>query len=86
MIQILGNQLKMIFLKEQEDELNYYISEKFEPYDRAIECLKRDIEEYKAADFDKKVELIKSYVYCYCDVCPVESYSPLWRRVLGMDE
>lgn len=73
------------FLKEQEDELEYYKSEKFEPYEGHIKSLKKDIEEFKEADFDEKVKLIKSHIYCYCDVCPVESYSSLWRRVLGIE-
>lgn len=74
------------FLKDLEEELEHNISEKFEPYDGHIEQLKKDIEEFKQADFDEKVRLIKFFVYCYAEMCPVESFPHLWRRVLGMEE
>lgn len=73
------------FIKEMEDECSYYEREKFINYQEDITKLKNEVQEFKLADFDKKVKLIRQHIYCYAEFVPVECFTPLWRRVLGME-
>lgn len=74
------------YLKEKYDELEYYKDRKNETYDGHNESLLKEISEFQEADFDKRVKLIKSHIFCYARCTPTECFTPLWRRVLGLDD